>query len=275
MSVTLPPLTGGIQRGSGSNPGSGRNSPDTPHPDSSVSKRKFPFASPDMAGLAEAGRMPGRTTDQGMDVEMDGTTSLKEPILPSRLDLSFSVPENPALSSFQLPISLDTGRPPRLPLANLHRSYLDLESPTQSSSAGSVDSQATVRQGKIGGPPPPLSALSTNSIPLSPLTNPKDVRSLAHKNPTSMLGFPPPTPTSNASINFPQLMEAQKELQKAKGMTIPMQMEVDKDFLQGPEAGTWTDAWRGTSGDEGESKWWWLAIYVRDRGADKWLLYSL
>lgn len=219
--------------------------------------------------------MPGRTTDQGMDIEMDGTTSLKEPILPSRLDLSFSVPENPALSSFQLPISLDTGRPPRLPLANSHRSYLDLESPTQSSSAGSVDSQATVRQGKIGGPPPPLSALSTNSIPHSPLTNPKDVRSQAHKSPMSMLGFPPPTPTSNASINFPQLMEAQREMQKAKGMTIPMQMEVDKDFLQGPEAGTWTDAWRGTSGDEGESKRWWLAIYVRDRGADKWLLDSL
>jgi len=90
-----------------------------------------------------------------------------------------------------------------------------------------------------------------------------------------MLGFPPPTPTSKASINFPQLMEAQREMQKAKGMTIPMQMEVDKDFLQGPEAGTWTDAWRGTSGDEGESKRWWLAIYVRDRGADKWLLDSL
>jgi hypothetical protein len=184
---------------------------------------------------------------------------VKGPIMPSRLDLSFSVPQNPALSSFRLPISLDTGRPPRLPLANLHRSYLDLESPTQSSSAGSVDSQATVRQGKIGGPPQPLSALSTNSIPLSPLTNPKDIRPQTYKTATptsgsgSGSGFPPPTPTSDLSINFPQLMEAQREMQKAKEMTIPMQMEVDKDFLQGPQAGTWTDAWKGTTGDEGES----------------------
>ena len=35
-------------------------------------------------------------------------------------------------------------------------------------------------------------------------------------------------------------------MDKAKQMTTPMQLEPDKDFMQGPQAGTWTDAWRGT-----------------------------
>ena len=114
-----------------------------------------------------------------------------------------------------------------------------------------MDSQATVRQAKIGGSGQPSSALSTNSNPLSPLRNPEENRSHATK--TSSPALPPPTPASDLSINLPQLLEIQRDLQIAKGMTIPMQMEVDKDFLQGPQAGTWSDAWRGRSGDEGES----------------------
>lgn len=257
MSIALSPLTAaGIKTGPRSSlTTSGRNSPDTPHPDSSVSKRKFPFSSPEMTLQAEDEGSAGRS---GQEAEAAEGQNAKEPVFPSRLDLSFSVPSNSTFSSFHLPVSTEAGakRSAKFPLGNLHRSSLDLESPTQSSSAGSVDSQATVRQAKIGSSQfSPLSSSSIGDPPSPfPLNNANDIRSQAYKTPLPN-GLPPPTPVSAGSINYAQLLETQRDMQRAKDMTIPMQMEVDKDFLQGPQAGTWADAMQGRTGDEGESRW--------------------
>ena len=191
------------------------------------------------------------TTDQAGSSSAPETSPVMETIktespvhIPS--GLSFSIPHDPSHQSFHLPNLTKTSDQPRdtLPLSTTTaqsphlRSYLDLESPTQMSSAGSIDSQATVRQGLLrNGQPFMVSPLSTSA-------HPKGTGESA-SSPFAM--FTPTTPmsSSGSAINVHQLMERKEAMDKAKRMTTPMQLEPDKDFMQGPRAGTWTDAWGG------------------------------